>query len=65
MHQPIRFYPSNKGIHLEFETRDQAIAFYEDGRNRGITSNEIHGSTVIKRFPTKSSPLESPQEVSL
>jgi hypothetical protein len=53
MHKAMRVYPSDKGIHLEFETREQALAFYEDGKSRGISSNEIHGSTVIKKFPTK------------
>lgn len=60
MHEAIRIYPSDKGIHLEFETKEQALAFYEDGKSRGITSNEIHGSMVIKKFLNKKAhPLQS------
>jgi hypothetical protein len=48
MHKAIRVFPSDQGIYLEFETKEQALAFYDDGKNRGITSNELQGNTVIK-----------------
>ena len=49
-----RVYPSEKGLHFEFATETEAQEFYEDGRSRGITSNELHGAIVIKRFKRKS-----------
>ncbi len=49
-----RVYPSEKGLHFEFATEAEAQEFYEDGRSRGITSNELHGAIVIKRFKKKS-----------
>jgi hypothetical protein len=45
-----RVYPSEKGIHLVFATTEEASVFYEDSLQRGITSNELDGVTVIKRF---------------
>lgn len=49
-----RVYPSEKGLHFEFASEAEAKEFYEDGRARGITSNELDGLTVIKRFKKKS-----------
>lgn len=49
-----RVYPSDKGLHFEFATEAKAKEFYEDSRSRGITSNELDGVTVIKRFKKKS-----------
>ena len=46
-------YPSERGLHLVFPTIEEAEAFFADGRSRGITSNEIEGNVVIKRFPKK------------
>lgn len=54
-HAAKRVYPSPRGLHLEFETHDQAIAFYQDGTSRGITY-EMEGDTVIKPFKTKRKP---------
>lgn len=49
-----RIYPSDKGLHFEFATEAEAKEFYENGRSRGITSNELDGVTVIKKFLKKS-----------
>lgn len=49
-----RVYPSEKGIHIEFETEAEAKECYEHSLSRGITSNELHGAIVIKRFKNKS-----------
>lgn len=43
-------YPSEKGLHIEFNTEDEALAFCRDGMSRGITNYELDGNTVIKRF---------------
>lgn len=48
-----RVYPSNKGIHIEFATVEEARVCYEDSLRRGITSNELDGLTVIKKFKKK------------
>jgi hypothetical protein len=52
-HIAKKIYPSDRGLHLEFETIEQALAFYQDGSSRGI-SYEIEGFTVIKPFKVKS-----------
>ena len=51
-----RIYPSDEGLQIEFETEAEALSFYEDGLNRGITNNELNGITVIKKFKTCSKP---------
>ncbi len=51
-HAAKKVYPSDRGLHLEFETTEQALAFYQDGSSRGI-SYEIEGVTVIKPFKAK------------
>lgn len=38
-----RVYPSERGLDLEFAT-------HEEGKSRGITSNELDGLTIIKTF---------------
>jgi hypothetical protein len=48
-----RVYPSEKGIHMVFASEDEAKEFYEDGRSRGIISNELNGVEVIKCFRKK------------
>lgn len=48
-----RVYPSEKGIHVEFATEAEARACYEDSLSRGITSNELDGNVMTKRFPKK------------
>ncbi len=48
-----RVYPSEKGLHFEFTTEVEAKEFYEDGRSRGIISNELSGNTVLKPFKKK------------
>lgn len=48
-----RVYPSEKGIHIEFATEAEARECYEDSLRRGITSNELDGLTVTKRFEKK------------
>lgn len=59
-HVAKRVHPSPKGLHLEFETYDQAIAFYKDGTSRGITY-EIEGNTVLKPFKTRRKPTSTPK----
>jgi hypothetical protein len=54
-HIAKKVYPSDRGLHLEFETTEQALAFYQDGSSRGILY-EIEGVTVIKPFKTKLRP---------
>ncbi|NJM74524.1 MAG: hypothetical protein HC852_00715 [Acaryochloridaceae cyanobacterium RU_4_10] len=49
-HSAKNVYPSDRGLHLEFETHEQALAFYQDGSRRGI-SYDIEGVTVIKLWP--------------
>ncbi len=49
-----RIYPSDEGLQIEFATVAEALSFYEDGLNRGITNNELRGLTVIKKFKTRS-----------
>ena len=56
-----RVYPSDKGIHIEFATEVEAKECYEDSLSRGITSNELDGNVVIKRFPKKNPALEKGQ----
>lgn len=56
-----RVYPSDRGLHLEFATIEEAEAFFKDGRSRGIASNELEGNVVIKRFPKKKPALEKGQ----
>jgi hypothetical protein len=51
-HHAKQVYPSDRGLHLEFETQEQAIAFYQDGSSRGI-SYDIEGVTVIKLFKSQ------------
>ncbi|WP_404789877.1 hypothetical protein [Altericista sp. CCNU0014] len=48
-HHATQVYPSDRGLHLEFETREQALAFYQDGSSRGL-SYDIEGVTIIKPF---------------
>ena len=45
-----RVYPSEKGIHIEFATVEEARICYEDSLRRGITSNELDGLTITKKF---------------
>jgi hypothetical protein len=54
-HTAKKVYPSDRGLHLEFETHEQALAFYRDGSSRGI-SYQIEGMTVIKPFKAKQKP---------
>ncbi len=51
-HHAKQVYPSDRGLHLEFETHEQALAFYQDGFSRGI-AYDIEGVTVIKLFKTQ------------
>ena len=50
-----RVYPSEKGLHIEFNSEEEAQAFCRDGRSRGITNHELDGNTVIKKFPVRAS----------
>ncbi|MDY6941232.1 MAG: hypothetical protein SWY16_26695 [Cyanobacteriota bacterium] len=43
---PIRLFPSNRGLHAEFATREEAVAFYQQGVAVG-NRNEITGCMVI------------------
>jgi hypothetical protein len=54
-HHAKQVYPSDRGLHLEFETHEQALAFYQDGSSRGL-SYDIEGVTVIKPFKSKQKP---------
>lgn len=45
-----RVYPTIGGLHLEFATEAEAKAFYEDSKARGVNSNQLDGTTVIKPF---------------
>jgi hypothetical protein len=54
-HTAKKIYPSDRGLHLEFETHEQALAFYQDGSSRGI-SYEMEGDTIIKPFKAKHKP---------
>jgi hypothetical protein len=54
-HTAKKVYPSDRGLHLEFETHEQALAFYRDGSSRGI-SYQIEEMTVIKPFKAKQKP---------
>ena len=56
-----RVYPSERGIHIEFATEAEAKECYEDSLSRGITSNELDGNVVIKRFPKKKPALSQEQ----
>jgi hypothetical protein len=60
-HSAKNVYPSDRGLHLEFETHEQALAFYQDGSCRGI-SYDIEGVTVIKPFKVNKKPLLTSQE---
>ena len=48
-----RVYPSERGLHFEFATEAEAKEFYEDGKSRGIISNELQGNVVLKPFKKK------------
>jgi hypothetical protein len=50
-----RIYASDRGLHIEFNSENEAIAFCRDGMSRGITNYDLVGNTVIKKF------LKSPQ----
>jgi hypothetical protein len=52
-HNAKRVFPSALGLHMEFETHEQALAFYQDGTSRGITYT-LEEKTVIKPFKKKS-----------
>jgi hypothetical protein len=54
-HTAKKVYPSDRGLHLEFATYEQALAFYQDGSSRGI-SYEMEGATIIKLFKAKQKP---------
>lgn len=58
-----RVHASDRGLHLKFSTIEEAKAFFEDGRSRGITSNKLEGNVVIKRFPKKKPALSQEQVV--
>lgn len=45
-----RVFVSEKGIHIEFASAREAKELYEDSLIRSITSNELDGFTVIKKF---------------
>lgn len=50
-----RVFATEKGIHIEFASAREAKECYEDSLSRGITTNELDGLTVIKRFRKKKS----------
>jgi hypothetical protein len=48
-HNAKSVFPSALGLHLEFETHEQALAFYQNGTSRGITYT-LEENTVLKPF---------------
>jgi hypothetical protein len=48
-HNAKRVFPSALGLHMEFETYEQALAFYQDGTSRGMIY-ALAENTVIKPF---------------
>ena len=48
-----RVYLSEKGLHIEFNTEEEARAFCRDGRSRGITNYELERNVVIKKFKNR------------
>ena len=43
----IRIFPSSRGLHCEFATKEEAQAFYERGLEVGARHDELIGSMVI------------------
>jgi hypothetical protein len=48
-HSAKRVFPSAHGLHLEFDTHEQALAFHQVGTSRGIIYT-LEENTVIKPF---------------
>ena len=51
--RPIRIFPSSRGLHFEFATREEAQAFYQRGLELGGCHDELVGSMVIARSRNK------------
>lgn len=50
-----RIFGSNKGIHIEFKSTEDANLFYQEGLKLG-TLMEFHGTIVILLYTKKNKP---------